>query len=55
MAARLLSTNFALIKSAFSPDRYPEIKKQLEQEHRYAMAVTRLVQNDINRHLYPDE
>jgi hypothetical protein len=54
-AARILKKDWNLVKEAFSPERYPAIKNQLEQEHRFAMAATRLVQNEINRRLYPDK
>jgi hypothetical protein len=54
-AARILRKDWNLIKEAFSPERYPSIKEQLRQEHRVAMGITRMVQNEVNRKLYPDE
>jgi hypothetical protein len=50
-AARLLRDHFDLVKGAFSPDRYSQLKEQLEHAYRYEMGVTRQVQDEINRGL----
>jgi len=50
-AIALLRDHMDRIKEAFSPDRYPQVKQQLEHAYRYEMAVTRQVQNEINRGL----
>lgn len=46
-ATRLRRDDMDRIKEAFSPDRYPQVKQQLENAYRYEMAVTRQVQNEI--------
>ncbi len=51
-AARLLERDWNLVKRAFSPDRYTELREQLEHAYGHEMAVTREVQDEINRKLY---
>lgn len=53
-AATVLNRGWALVKEAFSPEQYPEVKNQLQRDHRQAMAATRLMGREMNRRLYPD-
>jgi hypothetical protein len=54
-SAHLLEHHLDLVMKAFSPDRYSDLKDQLEHAYRYDMAATRQLQNEINRKLYPDD
>lgn len=51
-AARLLGGDWDLVRAAFSPERYPELREQLEHAYGREMAVTLEVQDEINRKLY---
>ena len=54
-AARILRRDWLLVKAALSSERYPAVRKQLEQGHRVAMASAKMMENEINRRLYPDK
>jgi hypothetical protein len=51
-AARLLKEHLDLLEQGLSEDRYPRLKEQLAEAHKYDQAVTRQMENEINRALY---
>jgi hypothetical protein len=51
-AARLLRQYLDVLEQAFSEQRYPKLKEQLEEFDRYDRVVTKQVETEINRSLY---
>jgi hypothetical protein len=54
-ATKLLSSHWDSLKNGFSQERYPGIKRQLEEERRRGMAVSRQFMDELNRRLYGPE
>ena len=52
--SRSLRPNLVRLIEAFSPERYPQLEKQLSEVRAFGHVVTRQWETEINRRLYPD-
>jgi hypothetical protein len=52
--SRLLRPNLGRLKDAYSQERYAQLEEQLSGVHAFDRVVTRQLETEINRRLYPD-